>query len=153
MIFWIAVVAVVLALIAAFVRTAMLARSTEQEMFSAGAAPAPLPDGLYAGSAKGYSGSWRGKKFDRANKTGINVFAVSGGEKELYPFAMSVGKSVRDNKELLLIDYDIEGNPFWLRPIVDEVVEVKPGELLGRLQYRLIPGYPFTLTFFKLEMK
>lgn len=141
-------------LIFGFWRTRTAKGSSNQDDFLAGTAPTPIPDGLYAGSAEGYSGAWQGKKFDRASQTGINVFKAATGEREKYPFKMSVGKGISDTEEdVLQVDYDIDGNPFWLRPVLDEVVQIAPGVLLGKLQYRLIPRYPFTITFFRLEMK
>lgn len=147
------VVFTALLLVASAVRSWMLSRSDDQQIFASGILPAPLPDGFYAGTASP-RGQWKGKVFDRANAKGINIFGTrSGAEKEAYPFKTSVGKGLRDSeKDVLKIDYDLEGNPFWLRPALDEVVQVEPGILLGKLHYRLIPGFPFTLTFFRLEM-
>ena len=124
-----------------------IARSADQQLFIAGAVPNPLPDGLYKGSAAGYKGSWQGKKFDAANKSGINLF----GDKEVYPFSMWVGAGLTDkNIDVLKIDYNIPSNPFWLRPVLDEVVQIQPGVLLGKLQLRLIPGLPLSILFFRL---
>lgn len=136
------------------VRTLMLARGEQQDQFLASTTPAPIPDGFYVGDAGTWAKSWLGKKFDRAKNTGINLFSRRGREREVYPFRMSVDKGLRDrHMDVLKVDYDIEGNPFWLRPALDELVQVQPGVLLGKLQYRLVPGYPFTLTFFRLEMQ
>lgn len=149
--FWLAiavVAALVLFVVVGLVRSLMSKRHPDQSLFIAGKVPSPLPEGLYKGSAQGYQGSWQGKKFDSAQQKGINLF---GGE-EKYPFRVWVGPGVKDkNIDVLKIDYNIAGNPFWLRPILDEMVEVEPGKLLGKLQYRLIPGLPFTIIFFRLE--
>lgn len=149
--FWLAVVAVaalVIFVIFGLVRSAMMSRRPDQALFVAGKVPNPLPEGLYKGTADGYQGSWQGKQFDPAQKSGINLF---GGE-EKYPFRTWVGAGIRDkNIDVLKIDYNVEGNPFWLRPILDEMVEVAPGKLLGKLQFRFIPGLPFTIVFFRLE--
>lgn len=137
-----------------FIRTFMVNRSDEQDVFMAGTMPAPLPDGFYAGQAEPFQGGWKGKKFDRAKNIGINVFGTrSGDDRLLYPFKTWQGKGLRDEeKDVLKIDYDLDENPFWLRPVLDEVVQVEPGVLLGKLHYRGIPGFPLTVTFFRLEM-
>ncbi len=138
------------ALLGGFIGTWLAGRSDEQQLFAAGTLPAPLPDGFFAGSAD-VQGRWKGKQFDRAQARGINIFSARTGDRQLYPFRTSVGKGLRDTeKDVLQIDYDLEGNPFWLRPALDEVVQVEPGMLLGKLHYRLIPGFPFTITFFRL---
>lgn len=143
-----------LALVGGVVRTLMMVRTDDQDLFLASTTPAPLPDGFYVGDAGELSGPWLGKRFDRANSRGINLFSQRGQEREAYPFRTSIGKGLRDgHMDVLQIDYDIDGNPFWLRPALDEMVQVQPGLLLGKLHYRLIPGYPFTITFFRLEMQ
>ena len=142
------------ALIGGVVRTLMMTRSEDQDLFLASTTPAPLPDGFYVGDAGTIDVPWLGKRFDRANSSGINLLSQRGQEKEAYPFRTYIGKGLRDgHMDVLKIDYDIDGNPFWLRPALDEMVQVQPGLLLGKLHYRFIPGYPFTLTFFRLEMQ
>ncbi len=144
----------VLAVLFGFIRTGIVGRSDDQDVFMAGTLPVPLPEGFYAGRAEPVQGGWKGKIFDRAKSTGINLFATrSGEEKKIYPFRTWQGKGLRDtDKEVLKIDYDLDENPFWLRPALDEVVQVRPGVLLGKLHYRMIPGFPFTITFFHLEL-
>jgi len=135
-----------------FARTWQLEHSNEQKVFAAGSVT-NTPDGLYKGSVHGYSGSWQGKKFDAAHSRGINMFAGSGDTKvEKYAFTTSLGKGARDTAlDVIKIEYDIPENPWWLRPILDEIVETSPGHYLGKLQVRIIPGYPFTLAFFELS--
>lgn len=146
--------ATVLALVGGVIRTIMVGKSDDQDLFSSGTMPTPLPDGLYVGHAEPFQGGWKGKVFDRAKNSGMNLFPTRGGEeKKIYPFRTWQGKGLRDTeKEVLKIDYDLDENPFWLRPALDEVVQVQPGVLLGKLHYRVIPGYPFTITFFRLEL-
>jgi hypothetical protein len=38
-----------------------------------------------------------------------------------------------------------------VRPILDEVVQTGKDAYFGKLELRLIPGYPFTLLFFDLN--
>lgn len=134
------------------VRTRQMLRSEEQPLFGQGRVPTRMPDGFYAGSAAGYEGTWKGKEFDASNMKGVNIFRRRNADRRLYPFSMSTGKGVSDTElDVLRIDYDIDANPFWLRPVLDEVVEIEGGVLLGKLQYRLIPRKPFSIIFFRLE--
>ncbi len=120
----------------------------DQKVFLSGKIPNPLPDGFYKGSLRKLKTSWQGKKFDAKNSTGINL--ISG--KELYPFKTYIAKGLADkNLDVLKIDYDIPGNPFWLRFILDEIVETSPNHCLGKVHIKLIPGLPITLGFFQLE--
>lgn len=134
-------------------RTLQLEGSEKQHAFFKGTVPNPLPDGFYSGSVSGPNKSWLGKKFNAGAQTGINVFAnPDSGQKEKYPFKTYTGRGVRDREtDVLKIDYNLPRNPFWLRFILDEVVETAPGQYLGKLHILLIPGYPFTLAFFELK--
>lgn len=129
-------------------RTIHSYRSPAQAEFKAGSIPAPMPDGFYPGSVAGYHGSWAGKKFDRNADRGINIF----GSSERYPFKTYVSQGATDsNIETFKIDYNVSGNPLWLRLLLDEMVQTAPGEYLGKIQLRLIPKAPFTLGYFRLR--
>ncbi|MES2087836.1 MAG: hypothetical protein V4467_02475 [Patescibacteria group bacterium] len=134
-------------------RTLFLEHSDNQAKFSAGKFPSVAPEGFFKGTVPGYSVSWKGKKFSAAESSGINLFDDgNGGQKERYPFVTSEGKGVHDKSlEVLKIDYNISANPLWLRPILDEIVEVSPEHFLGKVHVRIIPGFPFTLAFFELQ--
>lgn len=134
-------------------RTWQMEHSANQKSFTDGIVPNPLL-GLYAGSVPGHTVSWLGKKFlpaqagNAASGSGVNVFQ----DGERYPFTTSVGGGLRDTKiQVFKIDYDTPRNPFWLRLILDEIVQVSPGHYLGKLHVRIIPGYPFTLAYFELK--
>ena len=143
----------VLCIVLGYVRTWMVEHSAVSKEFRVGKLPSPAPDGLYKGSVRGYQASWLGKKFDALHRTGINIFATGEGTtNEQYPFVTSVGKDALDNSiSVIRIDYNIPQNPFWLRPILDEIVEVAPGKYLGKFLIRMIPGYPFALAYFILQ--
>ena len=141
-----------------FCCTWVVEHSYNQKQFLAGTAPNPTPDGLYSGTVPGHTVSWLGKKFNAASSTGINVFDdgkdTNGNiiQGERYPFKTSYVKGSRDkNLDVLAIDYNIATNPFWLRLILDEIVQVAPGQYLGKLEVRIIPRFPFTLAFFELK--
>jgi hypothetical protein len=119
----------------------------KQKLFLSGRVPSPLPNGFYKGSV-GMKTSWQGKKFDAKLQKGINI--ING--REVYPFRTYVGKGLRDKDlDVLKIDYNIPKNPFWLRFILDEIVQTSPNHFLGKVHIKLLPGVHFTLGFFRLE--
>lgn len=143
---------VIVVCIGAF-RTWQLEHRIEQREFLAGNLPSTLPDGFYSGSIPDYVFTWTGKKFDRNNSKGINIFDEGlGVTSEDYVFVMSTTTSSRNkNLEVLKIDYNLPENPFWSRYFYDELVEISPGNYLGKMQLKLIPGYPFIITYFNLK--
>lgn len=132
-------------------------KSDLQKKFVRGKIPHKLPDGLYHGSVPGskrvkQTTGWKGKKFDAANAKGINIIEKNNQEKEMYPFVTSVGESVSDKGvQVVKIDYKISSNPWWLRLILDEIVETEPNHFLGKLQFNIAPGYYATIGYFELQ--
>ena len=127
--------------------------SPEQTLFLSGTLPSPSPDGLYLGVVSVHKVSWLGKKFNSVGSTGINVFDDGkGGQVDKYSFVTSVGNGIRDkNLNVLKIDYNISSNPFWLRFVLDEIVQTATSTYLGKLQLLIIPKFPLTITYFKLQ--
>lgn len=138
---------IILLLLLALFRTWQTQNSLNQKLFLSGKVPNPLPNGSYKGSVGNIKVGWQGKKFDASSSSGINL--ISG--KEQYPFKTYVGKGLADNIDVLKIDYNLPQNPFWLRFILDEIVEVERGKYLGKVHLNLIPGLPFSLGYFRLE--
>ena len=137
-------------LVLGILRTIQTQNSSSQKLFLAGKIPSPKPDGSYKGSAGGRSdiAGWRGKKFDATNSAGINLV----GNSEKFPFKTYTGTGLADKDlQVFKIDYDIPKNPFWLRLILDEIVETSPNHYLGKIHLKIIPGFPFSLGYFKLE--
>jgi hypothetical protein len=120
-------------------------RRSENQQFQAGKLPSAALDGFYKGNTQAKT-NWRGKKFDDATKTGINIF----GNSERYTFAFYPAKSLHGGKQVLKIDYNQAGNPWWLKLIVDELVEIAPGNHQGKVYVRIGP-LSFTLTYFELQ--
>jgi hypothetical protein len=149
------IVALPLAVVSIYgiVRTQKVESDPRQKAFREGKAPAAPLDGLYRGSLQGREVSWKGKKFAPAESRGINVFLTKEGRlEERYPFRTYVGRGVKDKKiEVLKIDYGLKGNPWWLRRVLDEVVEVAPGRLLGKVHLKWIFGMTFTMGYFELD--
>jgi len=141
------------AILLGILRTWQMEHSADQAIFAAGTAPSPAPHGFYSGAIAGPHVSWLGKTFYAAQHTGINEFDAGRGTKtENFPFKTQSNKGLTDkNLYVLDIDYNIPANPFWVRPILDELVQTAPDTYLGKLQLRLIPGLPFTLIFFRLS--
>ncbi|MDF2459337.1 MAG: uncharacterized protein K0S79_1753 [Nitrospira sp.] len=153
---WFLIVLVVIALVGGLAygcyRTLLSEGSPKQDAFLKGTFPSPLPVGLLKGSVDGLQVSWKGKKLNADTQTGINIFAGEAGEEERYPFKTYQAKGLRDPEvNVLRIDYELPGNPFWLRRITDEIVEVENGKYLGKVHLRILPGYPFTMGYFRLE--
>ncbi len=136
-----------------FLRTWQVQNDLRQKMFLGGSIPAPPLDGFYKGTVSGQEFSWLGKKFDSKNSTGINVFNDGFNSKnERYPFTTYAGKGLLDkNVDVLKIDYNVPANPFWLRFVLDEVVQIKTGAYRGKMELRIIPGFPFGVLYFELE--
>ncbi len=143
---------VLVALVLAWLRTLQMHKEPNQIDFSNGSVPNPLPEGFYHGTA-GFNTSWIGKKFDAAKATGINVLRQKNGtEIEKYSFKTHAGNGLFDKTVFVLkIDYNIPENPFWIRWILDEMVQVAPNHYLGKMQLRIIPGLPFSLLYFELK--
>ena len=141
-------------------RTWQMKKEPNQKDFLAGKLPNPKPDGLYNGNM-GFNASWVGKKFNAENSAGINLFKDKKGRYsfapgssmiEKYPFKTYVGKGLFDEDIFVLkLDYNMKGNPFWVRWIVDEMVETSPNEYLGKMHVKIIPGLPFSILFFELK--
>ncbi len=120
--------------------------------FLQGTVPKELPDGPYIGTVSGYAGNWRGKEFIRSKKAGLNRFGEGEKLERLYPFALYPAKALRDaGLDVLKLDYNVTGNPEWLKLVTDEIVEIEPGHFLGKVHVRLVPGYPFALGYFELR--
>lgn len=141
---------VVIGLLVAEIWTLKVQADPRQKTFTAGVLPSPLPNGFYRGGADSDQGKWVGKSFDLSTMTGLNHFSSPSGASG-DPFKFYTGQAVKDsNLQVLKIDYNIPQNPWWLRHLLDEVVETdQPGHYLGKLHVRWI-GLTFTLGYFNL---
>lgn len=143
---------VALLIIIGFIQTYRVQHSKYQEQFLAGHTPSPFPDGFHKGSADFYTSDWQGKTFQANSGTGSNIFGSTSTNTEKYSFKTYVEKGSQDpSLETFKIDYDNGKNSWWLSPLLDEIVEVAPGQYIGKMSYRIIPGSPFALGYFKLE--
>ncbi|MEX0616367.1 MAG: hypothetical protein WD231_00975 [Candidatus Woykebacteria bacterium] len=140
---------VILSILFALYRTWKIQHSDNQKIFLSGKLPSPKLDGFYKGSVNGRDSlSWKGKIFNAAENSGVNKIEDS----ERYKFKTSEGKGLQDkNIGVLKLNYNVSGNPIWLRTLLDEIVETEPGVYLGKIHLRIIPGLPFTIGYFNLE--
>lgn len=145
-----------------------------QKQFSAGSTPQSAPDGFYRGAAHVLFDAgvpWMGKSFDRANNLGFNIFTPAGGSllKLLAPFykrfstnedgntrafyfQTRTGPGLKDPElNVVKLDYDSPENPFRIRIILDEIVEIAPEQYLGKIHVKVFPGYYSTLGYFGLK--
>jgi hypothetical protein len=75
---------------------------------------------------------WQGKTFRPLGKErGEGINRVFGNRANWYRFETFVGPSRAGAFDALQLDYDLSDNPFFVRPIKDEVREVAPGLWLG----------------------
>lgn len=147
---WIFIGVVLVFFLLGFLRTWQTQHSKNQKRFLEGSVSEP--DGLYKGLLRGYTGSWRGKKFNKKQKTGMNVFSVGNKAMELYPFHTRVEKGFIDNSiTTIWLDYNIAQNPWWLRMILDEIVLAQKDTYLGKVHFRILPGLSFALGYFWLK--
>lgn len=146
------ITAIILFVLYGFWRTRKSQKSIRQKTFLNGTMPNPELNGFYRGLVTGYKGAWQGKKFNPKDSSGINIFRGDHKDVERYPFKTYISPGVRDRSiNVLKIDYSIAGNPWWVRLLLDEVVEVSPGRYLGKVHVRLVPGQPFSIGYFQLE--
>ena len=83
---------------------------------------------------------WHGKSFESisdAEGWGWNRLGV-GPTLAALPFRTFVGPSRNDGAPTLVLDYDVAKNPWWLRPIWDELREVIPGVFMGTVGLRIL---------------
>lgn len=84
---------------------------------------------------------WEGKTFQASSDTrgnGHNRVFIPGvfGHQNLFPFATSFGASAIDGKPTLILDYDLDVNPGYIRRIHDEIREVAEGLFLGPAMWK-----------------
>jgi hypothetical protein len=58
------------------------------------------------------------------------------GHQNLFPFNTSFGPSALDGKPTLILDYDLDVNPGYIRRIHDEIREVAEGLFLGPAMWK-----------------
>ncbi|MBA3461070.1 MAG: hypothetical protein H0T46_13985 [Deltaproteobacteria bacterium] len=101
--------------------------------------------GAVAGPLRRWAASrafvWEGKTFQASSDThgvGHNRVHVPRalGRQNLFPFDTLFGPSAIDGKPTLILDYDLDVNPSYIRHIHDEIREVSPGLFLGPAMWK-----------------
>lgn len=177
LIFWIlisAVIAVLSWLGFWMLITYLTGKSVRQRQFLEGRLPAVAPDGFYKGSAYLLGNRpvpWLGKSFEAGNNVGFNIFTPrgasllrvltpfyklfrknAGGNTDAYYFKTSTSAGFRDKGiDTIKLDYASPENPFLIRIILDEIVEIGPQEYLGKVHMKVFPGCYATIGFFGLR--
>jgi hypothetical protein len=133
-------------------RTLYVQVKPQQKEFMSGEVPKKMPDGFYNGSVGLSQTAWLGKRFNAEKQAGINKFKNEDGDiVEVFPFVTYIGKGLIDKeKDVIKIDYSKNRSPWWIRFILDEIIEVGPGSYLGKVHINIIPGMPFTVGYFRL---
>lgn len=166
--------AVVAALIVGPLVTFLVSRSPYQAMFVAGKVPNSAPQGFYPGMPHvllDKKTPWLGKSFDRSTQTGFNIFTPTGasilkiatptysrfslnpeGNTNAYYFRTYVGKGKKDKgTDVIKLDYSSSENPWIIRIILDEIVEIAPDTYLGKIHVKVLPGFFVTIGYFGLR--
>jgi hypothetical protein len=102
--------------------------------------PGPLAKAVKRWAASN-SFVWEGKTFQASSDdtgAGHNRVAIPRalGRQNLFPFDTSFGESAIDGKPTLLLDYDLDVNPSYIRHVHDEIREVVPGLFLGPAMWK-----------------
>lgn len=130
------------------IRSWQVSTDPRQRIFLNGVVPTEMPEGLYKGKIEGRRSAWKGKEFNSQTRVGVNIV----NDKKDFPFMFYKAYGLQDpKKEVLRIDYGRKDNPFWLRLVRDEVVQIKKDEFLGKIHVVIPPHIVFTLGYFTLE--
>jgi len=137
-------------IVSGFVLTWMVRSSVDQRVFKEGSLPSPAPIGTTTLSEGGIFPSWKGKEFS-ASGTGVDLIESNNTLVPSAVFYTSVNTGIFDTEtSVLQMNYNDARNPLWLRPVLQEIVQIGSGTYLGKIHVRLVPLYPFTIGYFKL---
>jgi hypothetical protein len=149
-------------------------RSDYHRQFVAGHVPQLAPDGFYQGTAHIFFGlqtPWLGKSFAAEDDLGFNIFMPKGaallkilapfykkfsvntkGNTDAFYFQTRTGAGLKDKDiDVIKLDYDTPENPFPIRIILDEIVEIAPDEFLGKIHLKVFPHVYSTIGYFGLK--
>ena len=108
----------------------------------------------FASLARAWAGSlsfpWRGKSFcPLGEERGQGTNRVFNDRLRLFRFETSIGKSKAGNFDAVHLDYNLPENPFFIRPIQDEIRRVGPQLYLGQA-YLALPKSTQLILYFGL---
>lgn len=116
----------------------------------------PLGDPIRA-FAGARSFVWDGKTFqshDDLRGEGVNRVQLPGvlGRQQLFPFATRIEASAIDGRRAIVLDYDLDANPGYIRKIHDEIREVESGLFLGPAMWKTASS-KVTVLWFALDTR
>ncbi len=95
---------------------------------------------------------WLGKSFQpRDSERGEGINRVVSDRVRLYRFETFIGRSRAGDFDALQLDYDLPENPFFIRPIKDEIRQLRPGLHLGQAHLQL-PKQTHLILYFALAV-
>lgn len=113
-----------------------------------------LPRGPVAALLRRWAASagfpWRGKSFTPGEERGKGINRVFVDRFRLYRFETFIGRSRAGEFDALQLDYDRPDNPFFIRPIRDELRELSPGLYLGQAWLEIGARPPALVLYFGL---
>lgn len=117
-------------------------RTQEAKAFLGGSLPSPELDGTFGGNKfTGLGEDWLGKHFFAATDSGINNFKSktnSQNTEQRFTFTTRPAPGLRNkHQQVLQLDYNVTGNPWWLRHIRDEIVQTAPGQYTGKIHVKV----------------
>jgi hypothetical protein len=93
---------------------------------------------------------WLGKSFcPLGEDSGRGINRVGSDRFKLFSFNTFVGRSRAGDFDAVQLDYDLPENPFFIRPIKDEIREVRRGLYLGQA-YLALPSDTHLILYFGL---
>jgi hypothetical protein len=148
--------------------------SRYHEQFVAGHAPPKAPDGFYQGTAHIFFDKqtpWLGKSFVPDENLGFNIFMAksasllktlmplykkfsrnANSDNDAFYFQTRTETGLKDKQtEVIKLDYSAPENPFPIRIILDEIVEVAPEQFLGKIHLKVFPRFYSTIGYFGLK--
>lgn len=97
---------------------------------------------------------WKGKQFDLVNKNegkGINLIELWPTKQTMFHFETAIVNSLIDgDNDVFSLNYDLPGNPWFIRQIRDDLKKIDDGLFLGTANFRTKEGYKLIL-YFALE--
>lgn len=149
-------------------------RGDHHRKFVEGRIPEQAPDGFYQGTAHIFFDKqtpWLGKSFASDDKFGFNIFMPKGaallkfmmplykqfsrngqGDTDAFYFQTRTGTGLKDKSvRVIKLDYSASENPFPIRIILDEIVEIAPAQFLGKIHLKVFPRFYSTIGYFGLE--
>lgn len=116
-----------------------------------------LPRGPVAAVLRRWAASgrfpWRGKSFTPGEERGEGINRVFLDRFRLYRFETFIGRSRAGEFDALQLDYDRKDNPFFIRPIRDELRELSPGLYLGQAWLEIGSRAPTLVLYFGLTSR